>query len=71
MSLFSDTEDLFYPVTHNAVNEGNTRLVPSRLITQSLKDSVSGDPVVSTTLHHLVQFAGAREAIIKIDIEVQ
>ena len=32
--------------------------------------SISGDPVVSTTLHHLVEFSKAKEIIIKIDIEV-
>ena len=67
---YSDAESLFFPVTNNAANEGNTRLVSFRLMTPSLKDSISGDPVVSTTLDHLVEFEGAREAIIKIDVEV-
>ena len=57
-------------MTNNTANQGGTKLVPSHLLSQDLKKSISGDPVVSTTLHHLVEFSKAKEIIIKLDIEV-
>ena len=57
-------------MTNNTANQGGTRLIPSHLLNPGLKKSISGDPVVSTTLHHLVEFSKAEEIIIKLDIEV-
>ena len=60
-----------YPVTNNTANQGGTRLIPANLMTPGLMAAVSGDPVVSTTLAHLVTYAGADTVIIKLDIEVR
>jgi len=65
----SDIVEILYPVTNNTANQGGTRLIPSHLLNPGLKKSISGDPVVSTTLHHLVEFSKAEEIIIKLDIE--
>ena len=59
-----------YPVTNNTANQGGTRLIPAKLMNPALREAVSGDPVVSTTLRELVTFAGADTVIMKLDIEV-
>ena len=67
----SDQVERLYPVTNNTANQGGTRLIPANLMTPGLMAAVSGDPVVSTTLAHLVTFTGADTVIIKLDIEVR
>ena len=67
----SDQVERLYPVTNNTANQGGTRLIPANLMTPGLMEAVSGDPVVSTTLAHLVTFTGADTVIIKLDIEVR
>ena len=67
----SDQVEHLYPVTNNTANQGGTRLIPANLMTPELMAAVSGDPVVSTTLAHLITFAGADTVIMKLDIEVR
>ena len=60
-----------FPVTEHKNNEGGTRLVPASQLTRRLNESISGDPVISTTLHQLLHFTQASTVIIKIDVEVR
>ena len=57
-------------MTKHKNNEGGTKLVPATSMTKGLNQSISGDPVLSTTLHQLLHFTQASSVIIKIDIEV-
>ena len=62
--------ETLYPVTNNTANQGGTRLIPAPLLTPALRATISGEAVVSVTLDQLISFAGARTAVIKLDIEV-
>ena len=68
--VFSDKIEVLLPVNIQKINPGGTKLVPASLLTPSLNNSISGDPVVSTTLHQLIKFANSNQLILKLDIEV-
>ena len=66
----SDKIEVLFPVNIQKINPGGTKLVPASLLTPSLNKSISGNPVVSTTLHQLIKFANSNQLILKLDIEV-
>ena len=68
--VFSDKIEVLFPVNIQKINPGGTKLVPASLLTPSLNKSISGDPVVSTTLYQLIKFASSNQLILKLDIEV-
>merc|ERR1719188_2292781 len=67
--VFSDKIEVLFPVNIQKINPGGTKLVPASLLTPSLNKSISGNPVVSTTLHQLIKFANSNQLILKLDIE--
>ena len=67
----SDSEEILFPVSKHKDNAGNTKLYPSHLLNENLKRFISGDSVVSCTLHQLVRFAGASTIVVKLDVEVK
>merc|ERR1712126_463625 len=65
----SNEEELVYTINKWPTNPGATQLVPAHLMTDDLQQYIIGVPVHSVTLNHLIQFADAKEIILKIDVE--